>query len=60
MAAMAACADWAIHGPFGQFREWQREPSTMSCITNGAGCEGCDDILRANRGVRREAEGRKR
>ncbi len=37
MAAMAAWADWAIHGPLGQLKEVEEEPSMMSCITSGGG-----------------------
>ncbi|KAI3480094.1 hypothetical protein L1887_57693 [Cichorium endivia] len=51
IAAMAACADCAIHGPLGHPNDVDDAPSTMSCITSGtgAGAEAGaeDDIARS-------------
>ena len=40
MAAIAACADWAIQGPFGQEERLVAEESTTNCMTRGIGAAG--------------------
>lgn len=59
MAAMDACADWAIQGPLGQLKVVADSPSTMSCITRGAGAGagGVVDIVRERRKEIRSGEG---